>query len=289
VGTFTPGVLSIDVGSAELGVVRWRGESGTPLIVAAHAITASAWSWSAVARVLAGRATLVAVDLRGRGLSHDAPGPFGLRQHADDVAAVVRRLNASPCVVAGHGMGAFVALAAAERHPDDVADVVLVDGGVPAPKVGHPGTDADPPSAPELARLGRVWPDRVSYRSTWADHPAFADLWTPEVERYVLSGLDECEGGFRCRVVEAAARENDRELTTDDDLRGLLARRLAPARIVRAENGIDGAPPPSIGDDEVGRFGRHRWTTVAGTNHYSVLLGDAGAAAIAEELLAAAT
>ena len=289
VSTFAPDVLRIEVGSTELGVVRWRGEAGTPLIVAAHGITANAWSWSVVARHLAGRATLVAVDLRGRGFSHEAPGPFGIRQHADDIAAVVRRLNASPSVIAGHSMGAFVALAAAERHPNDVTDLVLVDGGAPIP--APPGAESDEVLdellGPAMERLRRVWPDRVSYRSMWAEHPALAGLWTPEVERYVLSDLIECAGGFCSRVDVAAVRQDGAELLVDDELRGLLARRSVQTRIVRAVAGIDGSPPPLISDDQVARLGQHRWRTVPETNHYSVLIGEAGAAAVADELVAA--
>ena len=287
--TFAPDVLRIDVGSTELGVVRWRGEAGTPLIVAAHGITANAWSWSVVARHLAGRATLVAVDLRGRGFSHESPGPFGIRQHADDIAAVVRRLNASPSVITGHSMGAFVALATAERHPDDVADLVLVDGGAPIPTPPNEDTDEalDELLGPAMARLRRVWPDRVSYRSMWTEHPAFAGLWTPEIERYVLSDLIECAGGFRSRVDVTAVRQDGAELLVDDEVRGLLARRTVETSIVRAIAGIDGSPPPLISDEQVARFERHRWRTVPETNHYSILIGDAGASVVAEELLAA--
>ena len=84
-----PEVLRIDVGDAELGVVRWRGAPGAPLVVAVHDITANAWSWSAVARHLAGQISLAAVDLRGRGISHDVtwsgrdPSACRRRRHGD--------------------------------------------------------------------------------------------------------------------------------------------------------------------------------------------------------------
>ena len=117
--TATPETLRIDVGDGvELGAVRWRGAPGTPVVFAVHGITANAWSWSVVARHLDGEIGLVSIDLRGRGMSHDAPGPFGIRQHADDVAAVIDRLNAAPAVYTGHSMGTYVGLCAAERHPD---------------------------------------------------------------------------------------------------------------------------------------------------------------------------
>lgn len=284
-----PEVLRIDVGDAELGVVRWRGAPGAPLVVAAHDITANAWSWSAVARHLAGRVSLAAVDLRGRGISHDVHGPAGIRQHADDVASVIRRLNASPSVVTGHAMGASVVLATAARHPDDVAAIVLVDGGPPltAPPAASSDVDLDELFGAAIDRLGRVYPDRVTYRSMWAEHPAFAGLLTPEIERYVLSDLVECDGGFRSCVDETAVRHDGNELLIDDELRNLLAHESSEVRIVRAEAGVDGASPPLIGEAVVARLDRHRWRTVAGTTHSSILIGEDGAVAVAEELIAA--
>ena len=128
-----PDSLQIDVDGTALGCVRWRGRPGGPVVVAVHGITANAWSWGAVARHLEGEVSLVAVDLRGRGASHAAPGPFGIRSHADDVAAVIERLGAAPAVLTGHSMGAHVALMCAERHPASVGRMVLVDGGPPVP------------------------------------------------------------------------------------------------------------------------------------------------------------
>src|SRR5690606_23291565 len=50
----TPEPIHVDVGDTELGVVRWLGAPGAPLVVAVHGITANAWSWGAVARHLDG-------------------------------------------------------------------------------------------------------------------------------------------------------------------------------------------------------------------------------------------
>lgn len=285
--SFPPEVVNIDVGDAALGVVRWHTRPGAPVVFAVHDFSGNAWSWAAVARHLEGRAALVAVDLRGRGFSHHIDGPFGVRQHADDVAAIIQRLNASPAVITGHGLGAFVALAAAERHPAVVGDVVLVDGGspIPVPDGGDPEERLRELLGPALGRLGRVWTDRVAYRSRWTEHPAFADMMNPEVERYALSDLVECDGGFRSRVSETGVRADGVELLVDTELRTMLERRRR-TRIVVAETGLDNGPPPLVDDDVVARLEQHRWRRVPATNHYSILLGEAGAAAVADELVA---
>lgn len=281
-----PETLRVDVGGAELGVVRWRGVPGAPVVFALHGITANAWSWAAVARYLDGDVGLVAIDLRGRGASSTAGGPYGMRQHADDVAAVIERFSAAPAVVAGHSMGTYVAMCCAERRPADVAGLVLVDGGValPLPDGMSPQEALDTAIGPAIARLHHVWSDRVAYRTMWSEHPAFADGLTPEIERYVLSDLEPCEGGFRSTVSEEAVRFDGEELLTDPEMRTLLDRRSEPAIIVRAETGIMATPPPLLPVELIDRYPQHDWRTVAGTNHYDVLIGEAGAAAVAEAL-----
>lgn len=277
-------VVRIDVGDGELAVVRWLGRPGTPVVFGVHGLTANAWCWSAVARHLDGELGLVAVDLRGRGGSHAAPGPYGIRRHADDLSAVIERLSAAPAVVVGHSMGAFVALECAERHPASVARLVLIEGG---PPVDVP-PDVDARTAlhdivgPAIDRLQTVWPDRVSYRTMWSEHPAFrADGLTPEIERYVLSDLTPCDGGF-CSIVDQSAVWTDGvELVADLEIRSALERYAAPAIVLRAEAGVLGEPPPIIASEWQDRLPRHDWRTVAGTNHYTVLIGEAGAAAIA--------
>ena len=282
-----PEVLRIDVGDADLGVVRWSGEPGTPVVFAVHGITANAWSWSSVAHHLDGRVGLVAIDLRGRGVSCSAPGPYGIRRHADDLAAVIERLSAAPAVVAGHSMGAYVAMASAERHPATVDDLVLVDAGAPLPIPDGmaPQEALEAMIGPALGRLRMVWPDRVSYRTMWSEHPAFAGGLTPEIERYALSDLAEYEGGFRCIVNEAAVRFDGEQLLTDHEIRTLLDRRRQPVTIVRAETGIMAVPPPLMTAEIMDRYPRHDWRTVAGSNHYTVLLGEEGAATVANALM----
>ena len=122
--------LEYHVDGVTLGALRWSGLLGAPTVVAVHGITANAWAWDPLAHHLAGAADLVAVDLRGRGRSYDAPKPYGIEQHAADIASIVEQIG-GPLVMIGHSMGAFVVEMVAERHPELVSDVILVDGGAP--------------------------------------------------------------------------------------------------------------------------------------------------------------
>src|ERR1700704_3177437 len=81
----------------ELNFGFWPGR-GDP-IVALHGLTASYVKFIGIAERLAGRRPLFALDLRGRGDSDKPDGPYGLAQHARDVAAAMRSLDIGPSVI----------------------------------------------------------------------------------------------------------------------------------------------------------------------------------------------
>jgi len=303
----TPESTSVDIDGAAIAALHWpaldrsgvdgSGLDVSPTVVAIHGITANAWSWEPVAQALNGDIDLLAVDLRGRGRSWTQPGPVGLRQHADDVAAVIEQLG-GPVVVVGHSMGTYVALLLAERHPAAVRSLVLVDGGtalyLPDPPVRDDGTVTpkdefidevlDVSLGPVIERLGKVWPDRASYAAMWAQHPAYVDGIGQELERILLADLTPTDGGFRVMVDTAAIRLNGRELFADDEVRSALDRHPEPATIIRAEFGLMGTPPPLIADDMMDRYPQHRWIRADGLNHYTVMFSTRGAALVADEI-----
>ena len=283
--TRRPEFLSFDVEGGQLGALRWTGIVGAPTVVAIHGITANAWSWDPLAHHMSGGANLLAIDLRGRGRSFEMPGPFGIRQHADDVAAVIKQIG-GPVVLVGHSMGAYVALMVTARHPTTVKDVVLVDGGTPLPVPEGADIDEalDTTLGPALARLGKVWSDRTSYYGMWSNHPAFAEGISIDLERNLLEDLIEADDGFRTAVNVDAVRHDGRELLADEDVRTLLHRRTARTAIVRAPNGLLGAPPPLISDEVIRQFPNHRWIHAADTNHYTVVMGPAGATIVAKAI-----
>ena len=267
---------------ATLGALRWAGIDGAPTVVAVHGITSNAWAWDPLAHHLAGAAHIVAVDLRGRGRSYDVPGPGGIAQHAHDVASIVEQLG-GPLVLVGHSMGAYVVEMVAEERPELVRDIVLIDGGAPLAAAADGDIDAalDRMLGPAIERIRTVWPDRVSYHSMWAGHPAFADGISPDLERNLLADLIEVDGGFRTAVSETAVRTDGHDLLTDAQVRTLLDRRRQPTTIIRAEFGMLGGPPPFVTDDVRSRYPQHRWIEATGLNHYTVINSAAGAALVA--------
>lgn len=280
-----PQFRTFEFPEVSLEVLQWPGIDGAPTVLAIHGITANAWHFDPLAHRLAGGAELIAVDLRGRGRSFANTGPFGIRRHAADIVRIVGELG-HPVTLLGHSMGAFVALMAAEHAPELFDGVVLVDGGAPLPAVDTDQVDEtlEATLGPAIARIRKVWPDRVSYQTMWSQHPAFDEGLTIDLERNLLADLFEVEGGFRTAVNEAAVMIDGRDLLVDDAVRSLLGTRSEPTTIVRAPNGLMGVPPPFIPDDVVTSLPQHRWITVPNTNHYTILLGPTGAQAVADAL-----
>jgi pimeloyl-ACP methyl ester carboxylesterase len=101
-----------------------------------HGLSTTAWTWTPVARRLRGVRHVVAMDLRGHGLS-DAPtedGAYDLAELARDAIAVAEGSGrlvepGDRVVLAGHGFGAMVAAEAALALGARCVGVVLVDGG----------------------------------------------------------------------------------------------------------------------------------------------------------------
>jgi pimeloyl-ACP methyl ester carboxylesterase len=112
--------------------------TGRPTIVLLHGLTASNRSWGAAFDSLADDCAVVVPDLMGFGASPRPGFGYGPDAHADAVAGCLDALGLyGPVIVAGHSMGALIALRLATRRPKLVAAVVAI-----APPIYRDSTDA---------------------------------------------------------------------------------------------------------------------------------------------------
>jgi len=110
------------------------GEAGLPPVLLIHGLSNTAWSWTPVARRLRAVRHVVAMDLRGHGLSDAPTDGYDPAGFTADVVAVAEgsSLLGNPgdrAVLAGHGFGGMVATWAADTLGDRCAGLILVDGG----------------------------------------------------------------------------------------------------------------------------------------------------------------
>lgn len=97
----------------EIGVHRFAGD-GPPLVLL-HSLTGATGTMAALAGALAGRFTVVGIDLRGFGASHRPTLEYAAATWADDLSAVLAELALGEVAVYGHGVGACVAVEALQR------------------------------------------------------------------------------------------------------------------------------------------------------------------------------
>ena len=93
--------------------------------------------WDDQIPIFASRYRVIAPDARGHGRSANATEPFRL---TDDLAALLRHLDAGPAILVGVSMGAGIAIDTALEHPELVSAVVVSGAGTSEPAFTDPWT-----------------------------------------------------------------------------------------------------------------------------------------------------
>jgi 2-succinyl-6-hydroxy-2,4-cyclohexadiene-1-carboxylate synthase len=150
--------------------VRTRG-AGEPLLLL-HGFTGRGSSWSDHAGTFARRFRVIVVDLPGHGRSAFAePARLSVERTADDLAAILRRLDAVPAHVLGYSLGARTALRLAIAHPAVVRRLVLESpsAGLPTALERAERRGADEALAARLEASGIE-----AFIDEWERQPVFA-------------------------------------------------------------------------------------------------------------------
>lgn len=297
-------VIELPVGSLAIHDLTVSApEPDAPVVLAVHGITANGLSWQAVAEELhqrhgAGAVRVLAPDLRGRAGSREAPGPYGLAAHAEDLTTVVGAFGVHPVIV-GHSMGGFVAALAAATHPELYRSVVLVDGGMAFP----PPPDLDLDAAlravigPAMDRLAMRFEDEGAHLDFWRDHPAvgpvLADHPAAEsVRRYLDHDLvpsPDAPGRLMSSCVLDAVRADGADVLTDEASHA-GARRAVEAGLdvdlVWAERGLLDEPQGLYDEGRLAALDLPAQLAVHGVdaNHYDVILSGEGLTAVVDAI-----
>jgi len=83
--------------------------------------------WDKLIPHFAGHFPIIRYDKRGHGLSDCPPGPYSIRDHSSDLAALLDHLQVKDVILIGISVGGMIALDYAINHPDDVKAMVLSD------------------------------------------------------------------------------------------------------------------------------------------------------------------
>jgi pimeloyl-ACP methyl ester carboxylesterase len=284
--------LAVPVKGGHLALYRFGNESasaGYPPVLLIHGVTSSNRAFQLFAKALVARGFApYAVDLRGRGQSNDLPGPFGMKNHARDMADVIKFIGVESIDVIGHSMGAFVAVALQGTEPKLVKKLTLVDGGIPLPLPAGMSVAQVMPYVlgPAMTRLAMTFASVDAYRDYWKPQAAFIKGWSPVLDEYVEYDLQGEVPNLKARTNPKAVEEDSEDLFVSKLIEKTLEKLPEDVLFIRAVRGLQneegGLYPEPVLAHVLPKYPRLQVHTIADTNHYDILLEDSGAEAVAQ-------
>jgi pimeloyl-ACP methyl ester carboxylesterase len=247
----------------------WEGKGKKVLCV--HGLTANCRSWDLLASSLSPKHKVLAMDLRGRGLSGSPPSGYSVENHCRDILSLMDDQGLERPALMGHSLGAFISLVFAAKHPNRVDRLILVDGGGKLPEAQLTKVFAG--IKPSLDRLGKVFPDFESYLALLKQAP-FLQPWNSFFETYFRYEVEDVEGGVRSRVHPKHIEEEAGNLRKVDSSQ-FYNKVMAPTLILRATKGMlaedDLVLPADVAEGMVREMPNAKKVDVEGSNHYSIL------------------
>jgi len=243
-----------------------------PPLILMHGLTANAHSFDAILNVGVRREVL-AVDLRGRGLSDKPTHGYTMQDHAADIIGMLDRIGMESAVIGGHSFGGLLSIYLAFHYPNRVEKIVMIDAAARM----HP--DVATMVGPAIRRLGKRWPSFSDYLEEIKSFPCLKGKWLPEMESY-----------HRADVI---AKTDDGSYTTNSSpehitevLQGVSGGRVdwleyagritQPAILIHApENYDEDAPilPEALARETVDTMKACKYVAIPG-NHITMLYGE---------------
>src|SRR5512136_1509768 len=244
----------------------WEGKGKQILCV--HGITANSRFWDCLASALSPYHRVIAMDLRGRGLSDKPPKGYSIHRHCKDILALMKDQNLERPVLMGHSLGAFISLVFAARYPQKIDRLILVDGGGKLSKAQMAKVFAG--IKPSLDRLGQVFPSFKAYLLQMKQAP-YLKPWNSYMETYFRYEVEKVQGGVRSRVHPEHINEEANNLGKVDS-RKFYRRVKAPTLILRATKGLlakdDLLLPENVVQRMVHDIPNAKRVDIEGANHY---------------------
>jgi pimeloyl-ACP methyl ester carboxylesterase len=280
--TYTSHFTSLE--GLHLHHLEWQG--GDPPVVYIPGFIAGAEGALRLAAAISPSRRVLALELRGRGRSDKPQGHYGIEQHLVDIQNWLKALGIQQIILAGHSLGASLALYFTARHSDQVNKLILLDGGVPPSDLALQLTKA------YYENLTYQYPSVETYVESYRKLPTLQP-WTEEAEYLVRANLTEQADGTAVRVVPRYVVEA--ELTQLDALRAekltaLYPQIQIPVLLIRAGWGSFGKEDQHINDAGLADLRTHlpqlQVYEMPDAGHTSILtVPDAGRDAILQEFV----
>lgn len=217
------GFVRADLGASDERIALFVAGDG-PALLFLHGLGDQAGTWASVAPAFTSRYRVFVADLPGHGES----GPSGTELKMSTlVAGAERLLDAAaadgPATIVGNSLGAWLATILAERHPERVTRLVLVNGGAVR---GEPG-------GPSLAPANRAEAGRLMALLRDPSSPAVPGFVLDDVIRRAAEGPISRLGRDAAGLEEHLLDGRLGEIATPVDLLWGASDRLIPLDYAR--------------------------------------------------------
>lgn len=221
-----------------------------PLAVLIHGYPLDHTLWLDQLADLSDIRRLVALDLRGYGLSAPVAGAtLGMDEFADDVAALIRALGEQEADIVGLSMGGYVALALWENHPGVIRSLVLANT--------KSGADSDEGRAGREAQAQSVVSDGREQLAT----RLLTALLGPDHDLTAAARLRTMVEGTRVDTIVGSLRG----MAARPDRTGLLARIDVPTLVISGE--ADQLIPPTVSQEMADLIPNAGFVLIPGSGH----------------------
>ena len=247
-----------------------------PTLILLPGLTANAHSFGGLVDAgLAPTLRVLALDLRGRGLSDKPDGAYSIPDHAADVIGLMDALGLAHVVLGGHSFGGMLTYYLGATYPDRFPKLVTID----APAEVDRAVAAQ--IKPSLDRLGKPVPSWEDYLAAVKAQPYFGDWWDPKIEEYYRADVQDNPDG----TVQSRSRAADMQAAVDGTLAfawpDVVAGVKQPVLVVRATDpyGPPGSPPilPQDKADQVVDLLDDPHPIAISGNHMTILFGERAA------------
>lgn len=97
------------------------------VVVLIHGFLENASMWKNVAPEISKRNRVIAIDLLGHGKTDCLGYVHTMELFAETIAVVLKELRIRKCTLIGHSLGGYIALAFAEKHPQKIKGLCLMN------------------------------------------------------------------------------------------------------------------------------------------------------------------
>lgn len=244
-----------------------------PTVILLPGLTANAHSFGGLIDAgLSPVFRVLALDLRGRGLSDHPDAAYTIPDHAADVVGLMDTLGLDQAVLGGHSFGGMLTYYLGAIYPERFPKLVTID----APAEVDPVVAAQ--IKPSLDRLGKPVPSWDAYLAAVQAQPYFGDWWDPKIEEYYRADVKDNPDG----TVQSRSRAEDMQAVVDGTLAfdwpEIVARVSQPVLAIRAIDpyGPPGSPPilPRDKADQVVDLLDDPHPVAISGNHMTILFGE---------------